>query len=416
MTDRIVHIGLGNFHRAHQVWWTGAVTDDWEICSYTGRRPDRARALREQGCRFTLVVRGPDGDRYELITALTEAVDGGDIEHLRRRFADPDTRLVTLTVTEAGYHLGPDGRIDLAAAPIRADLAALADGDPPATPPGRLLSGLIARRRADAGPLAFVPCDNLSANGRALGAAMLTLAEATPDHGLADWISTQISFVDTSVDRITPRVTEADLTGIEAATGWPDRAPVVTEPFRDWVLSGSFPGGRPAWEQAGARFVDDIEPWERRKLYLLNGAHSLLAYLGQLRGHQTVADAIADEACARAVQRWWDEVGALLTEPALDLPAYQDQLLDRFANRAIAHNLAQIAEDAVYKLRIRVAQPALRLRRRGVAAEAAATTIAAWAAQTGRIDARSSVAELSAELSADRDFVQSVHTVLKELA
>jgi fructuronate reductase len=439
---RIVHLGLGNFHRAHQVWWTGAVTDDWEICSYSHRRVELVQRLSAQGCRFTVVERSADGDRYQLVTALSEAVDGRDTDHLRRRLADPDTRMVTLTVTEGGYHLRRDGRVDLDSAAIRGDLAAIAAGGDVNSPAGRLLLGLIARRRADAGPLAVVPCDNIPANGRTLGAAMLTLAEATAEVGLADWIASHVSFVDTCVDRITPRVTEADLAGVQAATGWPDRAPVVTEPFRDWVLSGSFPGGRPAWELAGARFVDDIEPWERRKLYLLNGAHSLLAYLGLLRGHETVAGAIADPVCARAVERWWDEVGTLLTGPEaasagtrasagpeaastgtrasagpeLDLPVYQNQLRDRFANPAIAHNLAQIAEDAVHKLRIRVAEPALRLRRRGATAGAAAATIAAWAAQTGRADARTSVAELSAELSADNDFVASVHSALKELA
>ena len=406
---RIVHIGLGNFHRAHQVWWTGAVAgtgEAWEICSYTGRRPDLATTLPAQGGRYTLICRGPDGDAYELITALTEAVDGRDVEHFARRLADPATAIVTLTVTEPGYHLRPGGTLDLDSTPIRADREAVASGGTAVTPPGRLLLGLMARQRADAGPLAVVPCDNLPANGAWLRAALLDLAGGGP---LADWIADNVSFVDTSVDRITPRATADDIAAVAVATGFADQAPVVAEPYRDWVLAGEFPGGRPAWERAGARFVTDIGPWATRKLYLLNGAHSLLAYEGQLRGHTTIAEAFGDPDCAAQVERWWAEVTPLVGLPGLD--AYHAELRRRFANPAIAHRLTQVAQDAVAKLQVRVAEPALRMPARG----GAARILAAWLKQSGRHSVQAGLAELDPALAEDRDFIAHVHSELREL-
>ena len=169
----------------------------------------------------------------------------------------------------------------------------------------------------------------------------------------------------------------------EAACGYRDTSPVVAEPFANWVLSGDFPAGRPRWEDAGAVFVTDIEPYENRKLWLLNGAHSLLAYAGQLRGHTTVAQALADPLCLRAVDKFWDEAEAILHRTAgnaeeLQIPAYRDALLARFGNARIAHHLAQIAMDGSTKLRMR-AVPVLRAERAaGRSGAAAALMMAAW--------------------------------------
>ncbi|MDQ0850591.1 mannitol-1-phosphate/altronate dehydrogenase [Arthrobacter sp. B3I9] len=170
---------------------------------------------------------------------------------------------------------------------------------------------------------------------------------------------------------------------MEARCGYRDNSPVVAEPFSSWVLSGDFPAGRPRWEDAGAVFVDDIEPYENRKLWLLNGAHSLLAYAGQLRGHATVAQALADPACRRAVEAFWDEAEASLSRGEgatvdLQIPAYRAALLARFSNARIAHHLAQIATDGSTKLRMR-AVPVLRAERaEDRSGAAAALMIAAW--------------------------------------
>jgi len=215
-----------------------------------------------------------------------------------------------------------------------------------------------------------VSCDNLPANGAATRTAVLGLA-TTLDRSLAGWIDETVSFVSTSVDRITPHLTDAELGELRAASGWDDAAPVITEPFSDWVLQGDFPAGRPQWESAGARFVDDVEPFERRKLWLLNGAHTILAASGPSRGHQTVAAAFADPYCRDLVTGFWSEAANHLANEALDIPAYLAQLRQRFANPRIAHRLTDIADQAPTKVRVRLL-PVL-LAERAAARDGAAT-------------------------------------------
>lgn len=383
---RIVHLGLGAFHRSHQAWYTQHAGDaaEWGIAAFTGRRPDAATALAEQDGLYTLVERGDTSDTFEVLGSIVEAADGADGDRLTALIAAAPTAVVTLTITEAAYGLGPDGCLDISTPHVAADLQELQAGATgrPATPVGRLVRALAERKRAGAGPLAVVCCDNLSNNGIVARNAVVGMAEAwNPE--LAAWIGNNISFVSSSVDRITPRTTEADVQAVRDACGYLDNSPVVAEPFRNWVLSGSFPAGRPRWEDAGAVFVDEIEPYENRKLWLLNGAHSLLAYAGQLRGHSTVAEALADTVCRSAVEGFWDEAEANLTGPAahgadLQVQDYRAKLLARFRNARIAHHLAQIAMDGSTKLRMR-AVPVLKAERKaGRSGSGAALMITAW--------------------------------------
>ena len=373
---RIVHLGLGAFHRSHQAWFTAKAHDgsEWGIAAFTGRRPDAAQALAPQDGLFTLVERAADGDRFEVVPTIAAAVDGADTERLNELLASPSTAIVTLTVTEKVY-----------------------DDGAPDTPLGRLVRGLAARRAAGAGPIAIVSCDNLAHNAEVARAAVERLAQAldaeapgaalspgdapgdgVDDGGLEAWVRANVSFVGTSVDRITPRTTPEDIAEVAEQCGYRDAAPVVAEPFASWILSGDFPAGRPAWEDGGALFVDDIEPFENRKLWLLNGAHTMLAYAGQLRGHATVAEALADPVCRAAMEAFWDEAARHLALPELDVPGYRNALLERFANPRIAHYLAQIAQDGSLKLRLR-SVPVLRAERSaGHTGLAAARMIAAW--------------------------------------
>jgi fructuronate reductase len=380
---RMVHLGLGAFHRAHQAWWTGVVSrdDPWGIAAFTGRSPAAATLLAAQGGLFTLLVRAPGGDQAEEVCSISRAVDGADTAAFTACLADPAVRVLTLTVTEAGYRRRGDGLdfADLAVAADRHALAARNGGVPLRTAPGRILAGLRARRDADAGPLAVAPCDNLIGNGGALRRVMLEFADAV-DPPLATWIAESVSFVSTTVDRITPRTTDSDLDAVVRLTGRTDHAPVVTEPFREWVLAGDFPGGRPAWEQADALFVEDVAPYEHRKLWLLNGAHSMLAYAGLLRGHVTVAEAVADETCQRWVREWWSEVAAHLPQPAAVLADYQEQLWSRFANPRMRYLLTQVASDGSQKLRVRVLPVLRRERRAGRRGEAGLRILACWIA------------------------------------
>jgi fructuronate reductase len=390
---RIVHIGLGAFHRAHQAWYTAKAVDaaEWGIAAFTGRSATAAQQLAPQGGLYCLVERSDAGEIASIIPSLSEVVDGSELHRFVELVTAETTAIVTITITEPGYRLVGDGIPDeadellaadvtwLAAAFAREDLPEATAGDGPATSLGRLLLGLEARRRAGGGPIAIVPCDNMPDNGPFVRRGMLALARST-SRSLADWIGEVVSFVSTSVDRITPKTVEQDKAIVAELTGWDDASPVITEPFSDWVLSGAFPAGRPAWETAGARFVDDIEPFERRKLWLLNGSHSLLAYAGTLRGYATVAEAVADPTLRSWVEELWDEASRHLPEAELDLPSYRRDLLTRFGNSRIEHRLAQIGMEGVSKLRVRAAAIARAERSAGRPATASARAIAAWAA------------------------------------
>lgn len=359
---RIVHLGLGNFFRAHQVWYTDRAPDaaDWGFAAFTGRSARLADALSAQEGLYTLVTRGADGDRFDVVRSLARAHSAADHEAWLGYLADPQVTVVTSTVTEAGYVRRTGGGLDAQRPEIRADVAALR-GDlraPVLTAPARLVAGLAARRAADAGPITLLPCDNLPDNGAAVARVVAELAELA-DPSLTAWLQDSVRYVTTMVDRITPEPTLEDLRTVAEATGRDDRAPVVTEPFTEWVLSGEFAAGRPQWQCAGATFTQEIEPFEQRKLWLLNGGHSLLAYAASIRGHSTVADAVQDPVCAGWLEQWWDEACAHLTLPVDHLAAYRAALLERFANPRMQHLLAQIASDGSQKLPVRIL-PALR--------------------------------------------------------
>jgi len=416
---RIVHLGLGAFHRAHQAWYTAHAGNahDWGIVAFTGRSAATAEVLSRQDGLYTVIERSSTADRHEIVSSLAEAQDGANISRLAELFAGPDVALVTMTVTEAGYRLRADGSPDTGDAALVQDLAALHEAASAraelgtlslTTMLGRLLAGLEARRRASLGGIAVVPCDNLPANGPLMSRGTIQAAELVSP-GLADWITQNVSFVSTSVDRITPRTTAADAQRLNAQQEWADAAPVVTEPFRDWVLSGSFPAGRPAWEDAGARFVDDIEPWERRKLWLLNGAHTLLSFGGLLRGHETIAQAIGDPVLSAKVEEFWDEASAEL--PAgLSVVSYRAALLERFRNSRIEHRLAQIAEHGTRKLTFRIVPVAEAQLRAGRLARAAAFAMACWiACGSDRPESLSAaIASVSPYLAASDAFVSAV--------
>ncbi|ROS75058.1 fructuronate reductase [Curtobacterium sp. PhB130] len=360
MTERrrgIVHLGVGAFARAHLAWYTEHASGaPWGITAFTGRSPDAADALTAQDCRYTLVTRAADGDSAEVIDTIVAAHPGSDSDAWTNALASPETAIVTLTVTEQGYRSGADV-------------------------PARLVAGLDARRRAGAGPIALISLDNLTHNGSVLRDAVLG---AVADEALRAWIDANVSFPSSMVDRITPATTAADVAGLDALPGAldGDRVPVVTEPFAEWVIEDAFPGvERPAWETAGARVVDDVTPYEQRKLWLLNGSHSLLAYLGLQLGHETVADAMADPTCRTAVEQLWDEAALELPLPAEEIADARAALVDRFENPRIRHTLTQIASGGSEKLPVRVVDVLRHRLARDPSAgigPGAATLVAAW--------------------------------------
>ncbi|WP_258724882.1 mannitol dehydrogenase family protein [Cellulomonas sp. NS3] len=378
---RIVHLGLGNFFRAHQAWYTEHAPDAgaWGIAAFTGRSAAAAEVLAPQDGLYTLVTRAADGDAFEVVSSVSAVHAATDHEAWLGCWAAPETAVVTLTVTEAGYLRDDDGGLDVTRDDVRADISALGS-DPRAavaTTPGRVVAGYLARRAAGAGPVAVLPCDNLPDNGPALQRVVDDLIDAV-DPSLAAWARENVAFGTTMVDRITPATTDEHRDAVRAALGVEDASPVPTEPFSEWVVAGRFPNGRPAWEAAGVTMVDDVLPFEQRKLWLLNGSHSLLAYAGSARGHVTVADAVADPVLRQWVEDWWDEAARHLTLPAEDVASYRRALVERFENPRIKHVLAQIAGDGSQKLPVRIV-PTLRTElAAGRVPTGGARVVAAW--------------------------------------
>jgi fructuronate reductase len=356
---RIVHLGIGAFHRAHQAYYTEE-SGDWGSCGVTQRSPRVAQQLAPQDCLYTLLVRDSEDARPQVIGAVREVLyGGGDPAAVAARIADPEVSIVSLTVSEKGYRYDPaTRRLRLDDPEIAADLA----GRPPRTVIGQLTAGLAARVAAgDAGPLTVVCCDNLPANGPTVRGLVLDFARAWADKGgpaaLHDWIGERIAFPATMVDRIAPATTDADLADVAALLGGVrDLAAVVAEPFTQWVIEDSFAGPRPAWELAGAQLVSDVAPYEKVKLRMLNGTHSTVAYLGGLAGYEFIAEAVADDVLAGCAQRLMAaDIAPTLTAPAdMDLGEYAAQVLRRFGNTALRYRCAQVAMDGSQKLPYRL--------------------------------------------------------------
>jgi fructuronate reductase len=309
-----------------------------------------------------------------------------DPEAVLAAMSAPATRIVTLTVTEKGYcHDPATGRLNWSHPTVAHDLAN------PAQPQGAIgfiVEALRRRQAAGAAPFTVLCCDNLPANGQVVSRLCLEFAERR-SAALAAWIGAEGQFPSAMVDRIVPATTEADITEVAQLTGFEDAAPVIHEPFRQWVIEDRFvAGARPYWEAGSAQFVDHVEPFEHMKLRLLNGAHSALAYLGYLGGHETIADTMGDPAYAGFVERLWrDEIVPVVPPPPeTDLLAYVAALKERFSNPAIRHRTWQIAMDGSQKLPQRLLGTIRERLARDLPLPCLALVIAAWIRYVGAVD------------------------------
>ena len=351
---RMVHLGLGNFYRAHQAWYTNRASDaaDWGYAAFEGRSNKIAPILNAQDNVYTLAFANADGDKYERIESISRTHAGTDYEAWVRYFESPEVVIASTTITEAGYIFN-GSTIDMSNEQFAQDLERLrAGGIDVVSAPARMVAGLRARRAAGVGGMALMSCDNLPDNGAVLKEVTIATARLI-DSELAAWIESNVSFVATMVDRITPRVTDDDMQRIDAAIGVHDASPIVAESFGEWVIAGNFPAGRPDWESAGVTFADDVAPHERRKLWMLNGSHSLLAYVGLQRGFTYVDEAIRDPFCLQTVQLWWDDALPQLEGEPTSLRAYCQDLRARYENPRIRYQLAQIGTDGSLKIPVR---------------------------------------------------------------
>jgi fructuronate reductase len=325
----IVHLGLGAFHRAHQAVYTEDA-GGWEICGVAWRRRTVVDALRASGGRYTVLSRGPERDEERQISVIGETlVSADEPDAVVARIASPSTHVVTLTITEGGYE--PGGMLAL------------------------LARGIAAR---DGAPLTVLSCDNVPRNGEVLRRVLGDVGEGA-------------AFPCTMVDRIVPTPD--------------DPLTVVAEPYSQWVIEDAFAGPRPAWERASAQLVADARPYEAMKLRLLNASHSALAHLGLPKGHETVADAIADPELEAFVRQLLAEelVPTVPEVPGVDLEDYVERMLERFRNPRIDHRLEKIASGAEHKIAQRLLPAADELRAAGREPELIERVVAAARTSAG---------------------------------
>jgi mannitol-1-phosphate/altronate dehydrogenase len=347
----IVHFGVGGFHRAHQAVYLDDIAER-RISSEWGEHGigllpgDRrmAEALIPQDCLYTVVERGAERDAARVVGALggyTFAPDNP--RRVLEMLADPVTRIVSLTITEGGYLVDDKtGVFDATNPAIQQDV----DRDAPRTVFGYIVAGLERRKAAGVPPFTVLSCDNLQGNGSAAHTAVVSFARLG-DERLAAWIDANVAFPNGMVDRITPQTTDADRAMVAETFGIADAWPVVTEPFRQWVIEDHFSNGRPPLEQVGVQIVADVHPYETMKLRLLNASHQAMAYLGYLAGHRYAHEVMRDADFLTFITRFMDaEIAPLLPAvPGIDLAEYKRTLLERFANPKIADTLARLATD-----------------------------------------------------------------------
>ncbi len=337
----MVHIGVGGFHRAHQAVYLDDLCNDglrtWSISGTGVLAGDAAMAaaLGPQRCLYTLMTRAEGYVDVRVIGSIVDYLHAHpDPEPLVALLARPETRIVSLTVTEGGYPVDPDTGQRTGTSPAFEAVA----------------TALERRRAGGVGPFTVMSCDNVLHNGRVARAATVAAAADRSDE-LAGWVEREVAFPSSMVDRITPSTENHDMEYLASEFGLVDRWPVVAEPFRQWVIEDTFAAGRPPWDDAGALLTGDVEPYELLKLRLLNAGHSLIAYLAALAGYELVDEVMADADFAVFLRRFLDEeAGPVLDSvPGVDVPAYKAQLLERFANPAIRDQVARLCLDGSSK-------------------------------------------------------------------
>lgn len=379
VTPGIVHLGIGAFHRAHMAVYVDdllARDPSWGIVGASLRRPDTKDALDPQDGLYTVAVRDGAGTHPRVIGSILRVMDANsERDDLLTLMSDPAIRIVSLTVTEKGYcHDPATGALDPRHPDIVHDLA---NPEAPRSAPGMLVEALARRKAAGVAPFTVMSCDNLPSNG-ATAKRIVTGFARLRDEELGAWVET-VAFPSTMVDRIVPSTTDADRAEVASLIGAEDAWPIVTEPFTQWVIEDNFPGGRPAFETAGAQMVSDVEPFEHMKLRMLNGSHSTMAYAGYLGGYEYVAEVMGDPAYVALIHGLMtEEVMPTLDMPGVDLNAYRDQLLERFRNPALKHRTAQIAMDGSQKLPQRLLGTIRDRLKAGQGIERLALGVAAW--------------------------------------
>ena len=349
----IVHLGVGGFHRAHEAMYVDALMEsgdarDWGITGVGLMAGDRkmAEVMHAQDCLYTLVVKHADGSLHPRVmgSLVGYLFAPDDPETVLGLMSDPATRIVSLTVTEGGYHVNQaTGAFDDSDPAIQQDLA----GGTPVTAFGFITEALARRRSAGTLPFTVMSCDNIQGNGD-VASRMITAFARQRDKELGDWIAENVAFPNSMVDRITPVTTDADRELLSTEFGVEDDWPVVCESFAQWALEDRFPQGRPAFEEVGVQVVEEVEPYELMKLRLLNAGHQALCYLGYLSGYRYAHEVAGDPLFAQFVLDYMEHEASptLSPVPGVDLAGYRQQLIERFANPEVKDTLARLCAES----------------------------------------------------------------------
>lgn len=354
LRPRILHIGFGAFARAHQFVYLDELLSrdggDWGVVvSRLNSGIETLNALDARDTKYT-VVEADDTScvarEIGVITGTCHPLRDGLAAQLDL-FTQPCLSIVSLTITEKGYCLS-GATLDFDHPGIKTDLKNL---EHPKTAIGIIVAGLACRRDAGLGGISILSCDNLPENGRRAKAAVHAFAQAV-DPDLADWIRAEVRFPATMVDRIVPALDSVGKGLLSELTGTEDPNGIVCEPFRQWVIEDDFAAGRPAWENVGVQLVADVVPFEEMKLRMLNGAHTFLAHLGALAGHDTISDCMEDPVFRKAARTLMlkEQAPTLAALSGVDLTTYADALISRFSNTRLHHKTTQIATDSSAKL------------------------------------------------------------------
>ena len=351
----VVHIGAGNFHRAHQAVYfddlaCSGISNQWGVTGVSLRSRDVKDVLSAQDGLYTVVQRGHNHQTARVVGSISSChYAPKDTAAVHAALVDPQTRVVSLTITGNGYFLDPVAReFDAANPDVRADLMA---SNSYATAWGYLTEALDARRRAGTAPFTVLCCDNIPDNTQAARTALVSFA-SLKDPGLARWIDANVAFPSTMVDRITPSTSKSERQFVEETFGIADKWPVVTEPYCQWVIEDSFSNGRPPLDEVGAEFVSDVSDHKQVKTRMLNGTHIAMACLGTLAGYQRTDEAMSDHVFFDYVERLMrDEIQPLLPAvPGMNTPDYRDTLLSRLSNPRMSDQLARLARRGSTKI------------------------------------------------------------------
>lgn len=359
MKQIMLHLGLGSFHRAHQAVYVQKLIDSgddsWELAGGNLRADmlDVIEALQKQNGQYTLETVAPNGERfYDTIIAIRHVIPFDEnLSGLVTMGSSPDTRIISFTVTEAGYYLDDKDQLDLSFSDLKADLERVKSGAVGYSIYGALVTILKARIVQEAGPVTLLNCDNLRHNGQRFRKGLLQFIDLLGDAALKTWVEQNTTSPNDMVDRITPRPTPAVRQSVLAATGVDDPAALMGETFIQWVVEENFIAGRPSWEKVGVEMVDSVTPYEEAKIRILNASHSCIAWAGTLRGYTYIHEGTLDpEIRQLAYDYVTTDVIPCLTPSPLDLEAYRDVVLDRFSNAAIMDTNQRVAMDGFSKI------------------------------------------------------------------